>query len=329
MQQIQDAVGLPSPVVAAQGYVITLGNFDGVHMGHRALIQRAREEARKRGLSLLVFTFWPHSGDRVPGGRIQRIYTEEQKLALLSSQAPEGTLLRFSFDEELRTMPEETFFKDILCERYHAKALVVGDNFTYGYKGQGNVTTLTKHCTERGIDFYPVMGVKWKDERVSSTRIRTLLTNGKVAEAGTLLGQPYYIEGVVSHGKRLGRRLGFPTVNLLLPEGMIEPRHGVYVTRVHAPEGVYAGVTNVGVNPTVEHGRRCKAETHILDYEADLYDQRIRVEFLQWQRDERRFEGVEALREQLGRDIAAAREYTNQGRNGSAGMEAANEVHGS
>lgn len=308
MQLIYDAVHRSEPVLSEKGYVITLGNYDGVHIGHRALLERAGEEAKRRNLPLLIFTFWPHSGELVPGRKIQRIYNEEQKQRVLETILPDAVLLRYAFDETLRDMDEAVFFEEILCKRYHARAIVVGDDFRYGHKGKGNVESLKKHCEQHGIDLYPIQGVEWNNERVSSTRIRTLLAQGQVKDAEMLLGQPYFLEGVVQHGKQLGRKMGFPTVNLLLEEGIAEPRRGVYMTRVYTPDGVYYGVTNVGLNPTVEHGCQCKAETHILDYQGDLYGQRIRVEFLEWKRDEQKWSDVEALQKQLQKDITDVRE---------------------
>lgn len=312
MQLIYDAVKGSNPIPDTEGYVITLGNFDGVHIGHRALLEKAQEEAERRQLPLLIFTFWPHSGELVPGRKIQRIYNEEQKQLLLEQLVPEAVLLRFAFDEKLRDMDETVFFTKILSKRYHAKAIVVGDDFRYGCKGLGNVETLRKHGSEKNIDVYSVTGVDWEQERVSSTWIRTLISQGAMDKVQHLLGQPYFLQGTVQYGKQLGRTMGFPTVNLLVDSGIAQPRYGVYMTKVHTPQGTYYGVTNVGVNPTVEDGKQCKAETHILDFQGNLYGQSIRVEFLEWKRDEQRWSGVDALKEQLQKDIASVRESIPQ-----------------
>ena len=185
-------------------------------------------------------------------------------------------------------------------------------DFRYGHNGMGNAETLRKHGREHGVEVYSVTGVEWDKERVSSTRIRTLVSMGEMQQAQHLLGQPYFLEGIVQYGKQLGRKMGFPTVNLILDAGISQPRYGVYMTKVYTSKGTYYGVTNVGVNPTVEDGRQCKAETHILDFQGDLYGQKIRVEFLEWMRDEQRWSGVEALQAQLQKDIASVRESIPQ-----------------
>ncbi len=310
MRKLQDSVLGTAPAAPPAGYAITIGNFDGVHIGHRALIGRAKEEAGKLGCPLLIFTFSPQSSEQIAGKKAPRIYTDEQKSYILGRLAPEADLLFFSFDEALRSMREDLFFETVLKTRYQARAIIVGENFRYGKGGEGCVATLRRHCLEHGISLYAHPGVRRDGEWVSSTRIRGLLANGEMRKAAELLGDGYFTEGTVTQGKRLGRRLGFPTANLILPDHVVNPRHGVYYTRVATPDGVYAGISNVGVNPTVEHGQKTKVETHILNYTGDLYGRFIRVEFLRWMRDERRFDGVEQLKEQLQRDLALARGFS-------------------
>ena len=305
----QDAVSNRQGPDLPDGPLITIGNFDGVHLGHRTLILKAQEAARLHGWPLVVMTFWPNSGEGVPGREVRRIYTEEQKNDLFESLVPQACMLRLTFDDGLRKMPEEEFFRHLLKERYGVKGIVVGENFRYGYGGAGNVETLKAHCAQEGMFFQAVPGVQEEESGriISSTWIRELLEAGEMEHAGQLLGSSYYAEGEVLHGKRLGRTIGFPTVNLMLEPGLTEPRHGVYLSRIQTPDGWFYGITNLGLNPTVEHGNRIKIETHLLEHEGNLYGRHIRVEFLRYMREEHRFDSVEALKEQLQRDKEKAR----------------------
>lgn len=311
MKRLQDACTQKGEDFFPEGCVITIGNFDGVHRGHRMLIRQAAAMAKAEGLPLVILTFWPYESRPIPGKSLTRIYTEEQKCRRLEETAPDAVMLELAFDETLRNMDEERFFQEILLGRYHCRGLAVGDNFRYGYRGSGDVETLFHHCREAGIPFEAVPGLTFADtdgpKTISSTAIRRFLTEGAVERVNDLLGSPYHVEGEVLHGKHLGHTLGFPTVNLLLPEGLTEPKHGVYHTRVTTPYGTVTGVTNVGLNPTVEHGNRVKIETYLLDFDQDLYGQIIRVEFLSFRREEHRFAGVDELQKQLQRDIEGVR----------------------
>ncbi len=309
MQIIQASVRDIPEGLCPDGCVLTIGNFDGVHRGHRQLIREAARLADTLAAPLLILTFPPRAS-----ADAANLYTEEQKLRLLQEAAPSAKILELDFDEDLRTMPEAVFFQKILVEKLAARGIAVGMNFRYGYLAQGTVESLRSHCTDAGIDCLVLEGVTYQAEDgstqvVSSTLIRALLAEGKVREAGYLLSHPYTMEGTVQHGKRLGRTMGFPTVNLLQGEGMADLRHGVYVTCVDTGNGCFYGVTNVGLNPTVEHGHRIKIETHILDFDGDLYGKTITVAFLQFLRPEQRFSGIEALKEQLEQDKCRARAW--------------------
>ncbi len=309
MQIIQASVRDIPEGLCPDGCVLTIGNFDGVHRGHRQLIREAGRLAETLTVPLLILTFPPRAS-----ADAANLYTEEQKRRLLQETAPSAKILELDFDEDLRTMPEAEFFQKILVEKLGVKGIAVGMNFRYGYLAEGTVETLQTHCAEAGIDCLVLEGVTCLAEDgttqvVSSTLIRNLLVQGKVREAGCLLSQPYAIEGTVQHGKRLGRTMGFPTVNLLQGEGMADLRHGVYVTCVDTGNGSFYGVTNVGLNPTVEHGHRIKIETHILDFEGDLYGKAITVAFLQFLRPEQRFSGIDALQAQLEQDKSRARAW--------------------
>ena len=307
MQITQTSVRDIPERLCPDGCVVTIGNFDGVHLGHRALIRTADQLAGELQVPLLIITFptrqWADA---------ENLYTEDQKCTLLEEAAPEAVLLEVSFDETLRTMPEAVFFEEILRDQLQAKGIVVGTNFRYGYQAAGNVESLAQHCRENGIVFRVVEGLTYEAPDgtapvISSTLIRGFLSEGKVQEANQLLGRPYYTDGEVLHGKGLGRTIGFPTINLMRGDGMANLLHGVYVTRVDIGSGTYFGVTNVGFNPTVEHGHKTKIETHILDYEGDLYEQKVRVEFLTFLRPEQRFSGIDALQAQLEQDITRAK----------------------
>ena len=318
MQIMQASVHDIPERLCPDGCVVTIGNFDGVHLGHRALIRTADQLAGELQVPLLIVTFPPRQGVDA-----ENIYTEEQKRTLLEETAPEAVLLEVSFDDDLRTMPEEVFFGEILRDKLQAKGIVVGTNFRYGFRAAGDVKSMEQHCRKNGMVFKALEGVTCKAldgtmQIISSTLVRSLLSEGKVEEANRLLGRPYYTEGTVLQGKHLGRTIGFPTINLMQKEGMAGLLHGVYVTRVETHAGTYFGMTNVGFNPTVEHGHRTKIETHILDFAGDLYDQSVRVGFLAFLRAEQRFSGIDALKEQLKQDISQTRAWVSANHSSSA-----------
>ena len=288
--------------------IVALGNFDGVHLGHRVVLARAVEEAGRRGGRVVAATFWPHPRSVIGRGQPPGLLTtlEARREELLHAGADEVRVV--PFDEALSKKSPEEFVGDVLVGELGAVAVVVGENFRFGYKAAGDVGDLTRIMREHGGDAYAVE-VEGGREGISSTRIRSLLLEGDVAGAAGLLGRPYAVRGEVAVGDRRGRTIGFPTANVSPDPAVVVPARGVYACAFRVGEDVHAACTNVGVAPTFERGES-KIEAHVLDFGGDLYGRIVEVRFLQRIRGERRFGGVEELMEQIGRDVEEARRLT-------------------
>ena len=206
-------------------------------------------------------------------------------------------------------MPAAQFFYDILLRRYQAAAIVVGEGYRFGSGGAGDTELLARYCQKEGILFIKAPCTYWQGEPVSSTRVRRLIERGNMREAGQLLGRPYFLEGTVEKGRQLGSKRLAPTANIALSEELLHPPDGVYISRTHLEAGSFASVTNLGRNPTVGGTETPRAETHILDYDEDLYGRPIRVDLLEFIRPEIRFNSLEELKEQITSDIEKTRRY--------------------
>ncbi len=307
MLTIQDNLMEQAKMEAAPSVVI-LGNFDGIHLGHRTLLHEADQLANELGLRRRVITFSPHPKQAMEQPDFRLIYSEQQKVTIMEETEWVDELVLLAFNEKLRAMLPEDFFSEVLLQRYQAKAVVVGYNFHFGVNGTGNTALLQKLCQTHGLQCRVVQRLEIVEEAVSSSRIRDLLQEGRVEEANLLLGRPYFLEGNVSRGKQLGRKLSMPTINILMSEERMAPRKGVYVSRTHTKNGVFSSISNMGNNPTVG-GESLRMETHILDFTGDLYEQTVRVELLKFVRPEQRFDSVQALQAQVAQDIASAKEY--------------------
>lgn len=285
--------------------VVALGNFDGVHLGHQAVLDRAVEEARARDGRVVAATFWPHPRSVLGRGDAPGLLTtmEGRREALLRYGADDVREVRF--DRELSQKSPEKFVRDVLVGEMGASAVVVGENFRFGHKAAGDVGDLRRLMREAGGEAYAVE-VRGGRGEISSTRIRALLAEGNVEEAAKLLGRPYAVRGEVVVGDRRGRTIGFPTANVRPDPDVVVPARGVYACLVRVGEEEYAACTNVGVAPTFERGES-RIEAHLLDFEGDLYGEDVDVMFLNRIRGERRFSGVEELKAQIGRDVEEAR----------------------
>lgn len=286
-------------------FVYALGFFDGVHRGHAELLRRCRELAGG-SLEPGVVTFGNHPDTLVLGVTPGLINTPADRERLLREIGGTQRVVELPFDKQLCAMAWDAFL-DMLRETYDAAGFVCGEDFRFGAKGFGTADTLAAYCRERGLPWAVVPEQLCRGERISSTRIRELLETGDMEQAAEFLGHPHILTGTVIHGHQLGRRLGIPTANLALPEGLAEPRHGVYACRVWLEGGACAAVTNIGTRPTVE-GRGVTVEPWILDYAGDLYGKEIRLEFLRFLRPERKFPDLESLKAEILRNAAETRE---------------------
>lgn len=290
--------------------VIALGFFDGVHLGHAALLRRTVEEAAARGVTPAVFTF-----DRVPkevitGIPCPLINSPEDRKDLLRRLYDIQEIIMVPFDDEMRTTSWDDFITEILVKRYHAVHLVAGHDHHFGHKNAGSPELLVEKCKELGLGCDIIPKVEIGETTVSSTYIRRLVELGQVERAAQFLGHPHVLTQVVRHGRRIGHTIGIPTVNLTAPPKVLVPSHGVYATRVYLPDGSsYMGVTNVGTRPTVANGNDVTVETWLLDFDGDLYGQTLRVEFFHHIRDEVRFDSLDALKAQIAADAETTRRF--------------------
>lgn len=289
--------------------VIALGFFDGVHLGHGALLRRAAEEAKKRGCESAVFTFDRPPKEVITGVPCPLINSPEDRAALVKRLYGIDEMLMVPFDDEMRTTPWDRFVTDILVGRYGAVHLVAGHDHHFGHKNQGSPELLREKCAELGLGCDIIPAVTIGGITVSSTHIRKLLEEGDVETARAFLGHPHVLTQTVGHGRQLGRTIGIPTANLVAPPHVLLPRRGVYAAKITLPDGrAFGGVTNVGVRPTVNNGQDVTVEPWILDFDGDLYGQAIRVEFYRRLRDERKFDSLATLRSQIETDAVKTRE---------------------
>ena len=289
--------------------VIALGFFDGVHLGHGALLRRAVEEAKKRGCESAVFTFDRPPKEVITGVPCPLINSPEDRAALVKRLYGIDEMLMVPFDDEMRTTPWDRFVTDILVGRYGAVHLVAGHDHHFGHRNQGSPELLREKCAELGLGCDIIPAVTIGGITVSSTHIRKLLEEGDVETARAFLGHPHVLTQTVGHGRQLGRTIGIPTANLVAPPHVLLPRRGVYAAKITLPDGrAFGGVTNVGVRPTVNNGQDVTVEPWILDFDGDLYGQAIRVEFFRRLRDERKFESLDALKAQIETDAVKTRE---------------------
>lgn len=289
--------------------VIALGFFDGVHLGHGALLRRAAEEAKKRGCESAVFTFDRPPKEVITGIPCPLINSPEDRAELVRRLYGIDEMIMVPFDDEMRTTPWDRFVTDILVGRYGAVHLVAGHDHHFGHKNQGSPELLREKCAELGLGCDIIPAVTIGGVTVSSTHIRKLLEEGDVETARAFLGHPHVLTQTVGHGRQLGRTIGIPTANLVAPPHVLLPRRGVYAAKITLPDGrAFGGVTNVGVRPTVNNGQDVTVEPWILDFDGDLYGQAIRVEFYRRLRDERKFDSLAALRSQIETDAVKTRE---------------------
>ena len=291
--------------------VLALGNFDGVHRGHRKILDRVKRVATEHGATSVVMTFDPHPPRIVrPDKAPPLLMTKAQKLAAIAAMGIQGAaIVRFTM--ELSHWDPEMFVRTVLVEWLRVSEVWVGANFLFGRDRTGNFTMLRTFGARYGFRAEKIDPVRYKDFVVSSTRVRRLISEGRVDEAGALLGHPYDIEGTVTHGDRRGHAIGFPTANLC-SENELMPPDGVYATTATIEDVVHPSVTNVGVRPTVDTSGRRTVETHVFNLHRDLYGASMRLGFVQRLRDERRFDSVDLLREQIAEDCRRARVLFNR-----------------
>lgn len=290
-----------------QKQILALGFFDGVHAGHGALLRRCRELADRMGCRAGAVTFEPHPDALVLGKAPDLINTSTDRNRLMQEEFRMDRVITLPFDQKMMRMPWQDFFR-LLREQYQAAGLVCGHNFRFGSRGEGNGEKLTAACRDAGMPCIVVEAQLVDGEEVSSTRIRQLLEQGQMERAVRCLGHPHVLTGRVVPGKQLGRTIGIPTANLLLPEELVIPRFGVYACLASVNGRKYPAVTNIGTRPTV-NGTGITVEPWLLDFEGDLYGRELKLEFYKFLRPERKFPSLEALQAEIRKNGAEVRDF--------------------
>lgn len=295
------------PATHNSATAVAIGNFDGVHLGHLAVIGAMQEAANAQGLVPSVLTFEPHprrffAKDIAPF-RIERV---RDKLARLRDVGIERAYMP-RFDGHFAAMPAEEFLDRVLLKQLGAKAVVTGENFAFGHKRRGDSAMLKNWGNTHGVHVITVPPVKNDGEICSSSAIRTAITSGNVAHAGKLLGRAYRLSGRVVHGQARGRTIGFPTANVALSPELITPAFGVYAVRATVGKTTFDGVANFGIRPTVAVDKKPVLEVYLFDTLQEIYGKKLHVDFVDKLRDEMKFDGVDALKNQIAKDCAAAR----------------------
>ncbi len=304
--------------------VVTIGNFDGVHLGHREIFRQTVAQAKRIGGTSVVFTFRPHPQIALrPEANISLLQTYDEKLELLQKRGLD-VVIEQPFSREFSTTSPGDFFREVLLRRLSAVAIVVGYDFAFGKGREGGLRSLEEFCKNAGIQLTVVPPLRLGDTVVSSSQIRRALAVGQVSEAARLLGRPFSYRGTVVKGEGRGRKIGFATANLKLDSKLVLP-YGVYATEAYLTDvdQTFDSVTNVGVRPTfaeIEHGLGelpALIETHLLGQTIDLYGRTLEVRFIDRIRDERKFSGIEALKSQIGDDVKAAAHILQKSRGAS------------
>jgi riboflavin kinase / FMN adenylyltransferase len=292
--------------------VMTLGVFDGLHLGHQLIVRTVVERARAIGAVPTVITFDPHPRSVLhPESAPPLLQTLDQKVEGFGVLGIEQTIV-VRFDEAFSRIRAEDFLSDVVMDRLHAKEVYLGRGFAFGHNREGNIELLRRVSKELGFFADEVPEVRFRNQRVSSSKVRELLSEGKVNLARRLLGRPYGVEGRVEHGAERGSSLGFPTANLH-PRNRVIPAHGVYVTGTLIDGEWRRSVTNVGVRPTFSADMEPSVETFVLNWAGDLYGDVVRVRFLYRLRDERKFASIEDLKTQIDKDVKRAQSYFDRG----------------
>ena len=284
---------------------VAIGKFDGMHLGHRKLLEEITSH-REEGLYSLVFTFESPVMDFVTGQKSRVLTTNREKLSLLE-RAGVDLVYMMPVNMDTVSVSPEAFVREVLIGRLNAGLIAAGSDISFGDKGAGDMELVRKILSEQNGDekrrVVEIDKVRYKDEVISSTLVRNAVAEGDMERAGAMLGRPYSISGKVVQGKRLGRTIDIPTANIIPDDDKLLPPYGVYHSRVHIGSSCLEGVTNIGVRPTVEDDDVLTSETHIPGFDGDLYGQDIEVELLRFIRPEMRFDSIDMLRRQMKADI--------------------------
>ena len=295
--------------VCSKKTILTLGTFDGVHIGHRKILEKVTQNTESDTTESLVLTFFPHPRMVLQGqSDVKLLNTIGEKIDLLETLGVQNLAIH-PFDEVFSKLTAEEFVKTVLVEQFHIQKIIIGHDHRFGRNRTANIDDLIAFGQQYDFEVEQISVQEIKEVSISSTKIRNALTEGNMALANDYLGYEYFLTGTVSKGKQLGRTIGFPTANLMI-EGndKLIPQNGVYVVKSIINQKTIFGMMNIGFNPTVA-GEKLSVEVHYFDFDADLYDQEIRVSILEYLRAEQKFSSVPLLKEQLEKDKDAAWTY--------------------
>ena len=304
MKIIRDLSAYKSPDFTA----VSIGMFDGVHLGHQSVISLLKDKAKEKKLKTALLSFWPHPRKILnPELEIHQLNTLEEKETLLEKSGVELLFLQ-EFSEDFRNMDAEDFVKEILVKKLQAKYIVIGHDHSFGKGKKGNFELLQKMGNELDFEVEQLEELSFENQDISSTEIRLALLESRVKDANKMLGYSYNLSGEVIHGKKLGRKIGFPTANLKVNSTKLLPKKGAYIVEVWLDNQFYKGMLSIGTNPTVG-GEKLSVEVYILDFDKDIYHFPVRVKWLKYLRPELKFEGIDALIAQLKKDEQDTRNY--------------------
>lgn len=295
-----------------KGSVVALGNFDGLHSGHRAVINSALELAQKLCCTPCILLFSEHSQKSLRGSAPTELFSGEIKQRVLKETTAKIITIDF---KEIKDMSTQAFFEDVLLNQFNAKGICCGFDYRFGKNAQGNIETLEQLCKDAGVALYVSPPKKYRGMVISSTRIRTALEEGEIEQANDMLERDYSYKEVVIDGDKRGRILGKPTINQILNRNMTIPRHGVYASYTIIKGKRYASVTNIGVRPTIGTGV-LGSETYIIGFEGDLYGKSIEVSLLKYLRGEQKFKNLQELSEQIEKDAKTSKNIFETQSNG-------------
>ena len=297
----------------SEATVIALGFFDGVHLGHGALLRKTAERAAALGVTPAAFTFDRSPREFVTGTPVPLLTTNGERAAIMREYYGIDTVFVEPFDRAMMTMPWEDFITELLVKKYRAVHLVAGHDFRFGHKNEGDSAKLREKCRALGLGCDIIPKVELDGVTVSSTYIRSLVEEGDVERAARFLGHPHILCGTVRHGEGIGRRSLFPTANLVPEAHIIVPKRGVYATCAHLPDGtVCTGVTNVGVRPTVSDKDVVTVETYLVGFDGDLYGKTLRLDFHAYLRSEKKFSSTQELHDEIARNARQAAEIVKK-----------------
>ncbi|WP_143885072.1 bifunctional riboflavin kinase/FAD synthetase [Chryseobacterium binzhouense] len=287
---------------------LSLGMFDGVHLGHKYIMDELKKAGSENNLETAVLTFWPHPRFVFnPNEDLKLLNTLEEKTLLMEKYGI-GSLFLKEFDEEFRNLTGEEFVRQILIDRLNVKYLIIGYDHSFGKNKSGNFELLKKLSKELDFEVEQMEAINIHENNISSTKIRKALLEGDIIKANAMLGYHYSLSGTVVHGKKIGRTIGYPTANIETENIKLLPKKGAYIVEVFVKNQSYKGMLSIGTNPTV-NGEKLTVEVYILDFEEDIYDENITVKFRDFLHDEIKFEGIEKLVERLDDDKRLTKEF--------------------